>query len=69
MTVNVKLPAGLVQQAQYAVEVAQRSLPQQIEHWCRIGKQVEDNPDLPLCVIRDILAADQTPVAGEYLFS
>jgi hypothetical protein len=69
MTVNVNLPAGLVQQAQYAAEVAQRSLPQQIEHWCRIGKQVEDNPDLPLCVIRDILAADQAPLAGEYRFS
>ena len=69
MTVNVKLSAGLVHQAQCAVEASQRSLPQQIEHWCRIGKQVEDNPDLPLCVIRDILAADQTPVAGEYLFS
>lgn len=69
MTVNVKLPAGLVQQAHHAAEPAQRSLPQQIEHCCRIGKQVEDNPDLPLCVIRDILAADQTAVAGEYRFS
>jgi len=69
MKVNVKLPAGLVHQAQSAAEVTQRSLPQQIEHWCRIGKQVEDNPDLPLCVIRDILAADQAPVAGEYRFS
>ena len=69
MTVNVNLPAGLVHQAESAVEASQRTLPQQIEHWCRIGKQVEDNPDLPLCVIRGILAADQTPVAGEYLFS
>jgi hypothetical protein len=69
MTVNVKLSAGLVQQAQSAVEASQRTLPQQIEHWCRIGKQVEDNPDLPLCVIRDILAADQTPVTGEYRYS
>ena len=62
MTVNVKLPAGLVQQAHHAAEVAQRSLPQQIEHCCRIGIQVEDNPDLPLCVIRDILAAISTTV-------
>ena len=69
MTVNVKLPAGLVQQALCSAELAQRSLPQQIEHWCRIGKQLEDNPDLPLSVIRDILAADQTPVAGESRFS
>jgi ParD-like antitoxin of type II bacterial toxin-antitoxin system len=31
----------------------------QIEHWAKIGKVVEDNPDLPYSFIKEILLADQ----------
>ncbi|MBU4320212.1 MAG: ParD-like family protein [Nitrospinae bacterium] len=32
-----------------------RSLTGQIEHWARIGKCAEENPDLPYNLIKEIL--------------
>ena len=69
VSVNVKLPEGLVNQAKSHALVEHRSLPKQIEHWSRIGKIAEENPDLPFSMIRDILIADQEAVVGEYVFS
>jgi hypothetical protein len=40
---------------------------EQLEHWARIGKLAEENPDLPYAVLRAILVADQQEAAGEYL--
>ena len=68
MTINVKLPPLLVDQAKRYGHVQHRSVPKQIEYWSQIGKIAEENPDLPFSVIRDILLADQEPVAGEYAF-
>lgn len=39
---------------QRAAELCSRSVPKQIEFWSRIGKLVEENPDLPLDLIREI---------------
>ena len=69
MSVNVKLPESLVDQAKSHAQAQHRSVPKQIEHWSRIGKIAEENPDLPFFMIRDILIADQEPVIGEYSFS
>lgn len=47
------------------------SIPKQIEHWARIGKAAEDNPDLPVGMIMDILIAQEEDKAGlgsEYPF-
>jgi hypothetical protein len=41
----------------------------QIEYWSRIGKVVEENPDLSFFMILDILIADQEAVVGEYVFN
>ena len=38
----------------YALTYA-RTIPMQIEHWVRIGKVAEENPDLPYSFIEDIL--------------
>ena len=68
MSINVKLPALLVDQAKRYGHVQRRSGPTQIEYWSQIGKIAEENPDLPFAMIRDILLAAQEPVAGEYQF-
>ena len=68
MSINVKLPQMLVDQAKRHGHVQRRSVPKQIEHWSKIGKVVEENPDLPFSMIRDILLADQDAVVGEYEF-
>ena len=69
MSINVKLPQMLVDQAKRHGHVQHRSVPKQIEHWFKIGKVVEENPDLPFSMIRDILLADQDAVVGEYKFN
>ena len=68
MFINVKLPQMLVDQAKRHGHVQHRSVPKQIEHWFKIGKVVEENPDLSFSMIRDILLADQDAVVGEYEF-
>ena len=42
-----------------------RSVPKQIEYWARLGKAVEDNPELPLQFIKDTLLAVQEAKAGQ----
>ena len=69
MSVNVKLSDNLVNQAKRYAIVQHRSLPKQIEYWSQIGKIVEENPDLPYAMIRDILIADQEEIVGEYEFN
>ena len=68
MATNVKLSDALVSEARRYAGAQHRSVPKQIEYWSQIGKIAEENPDLPFSVIRDILLADQEPVAGEYAF-
>jgi len=44
---TVKLSNEIMNEAgKYALTYA-RSVPMQIEHWARIGKIAEENPDLP----------------------
>ena len=68
MSINVKLPETLVDQARRYATIQHRSVPKQIEYWSQIGKIAEENPDLPFYVIRDILIADQEEPVGEYQF-
>ena len=68
MSVNVKLSDSLVDQARRCAKIQHRSVPKQIEYWSKIGKIAEENPDLPFCLIRDILVADQEEAVGEYRF-
>lgn len=69
MSINVKLSEDLVEQAKRYALIQHRSLPKQIEHWSKIGKIAEENPDIPYAMILDILIADQEDVVGEYVFS
>ena len=59
MPMSVKLSDELVKQARQYGEVYHRSTPKQIEYWSRIGKILEENPDLPYSFIKDVLLAKQ----------
>lgn len=43
-----------------------RSVPKQIEYWARLGKAVEDNPELPYQFIKDTLLAVAEAQTGQY---
>lgn len=55
MTTEVRLTDELVRDAKKFSKIDKRSLTSQIEHWARIGKCAEENPDLTYSLIKDIL--------------
>ncbi len=55
MTSAVRVSDELVREARIFSKVDQRSLTGQIEHWAKIGKCAEKNPDLTYNLIKDIL--------------
>jgi hypothetical protein len=61
----VQLSDQLLSEARRYASVNSRSVPKQIEHWSRIGKIAEDNPDLPYGFIREILLSREEAGNGE----
>lgn len=57
MAQSVRLSDRLVRQAKAVGKVMSRSGAGQIEHWAKIGKIAEENPDLSYEFIRDSLLA------------
>lgn len=55
MGITVNLDKELVDEAKTYSAVESRSVPKQIEHWAKIGRIAETNPDLSYNIIRDIL--------------
>jgi len=55
MSISIRLPESLVEQAKFQAELDSRSPAGQITHWAEIGKLLEENPDLPYSMVRDIL--------------
>jgi hypothetical protein len=55
MGITVNLDATLVTTARSYSVVESRSVPRQIEHWAKIGRIAEENPELSYSIIRDIL--------------
>jgi len=55
MTTAVRVSDDLVREAKIYSKIDKRSLTGQIEHWARIGKCAEENPDLTYSLIKDIL--------------
>ena len=51
----VKLSGDIISEANKYAAVFSRSVPKQIEHWVKIGRIAEENPDLPYSFIKDIL--------------
>jgi hypothetical protein len=63
--VSVNLSDELVEQAKIYAGAYSRSTPKQIEHWAKIGRMLEDNPDLTYEFAQDILIAMQQKERGE----
>ena len=55
MATAVRISGELVQEAKKYSRVDHRSITGQIEHWARIGKCAEENPDLTYSLIKEIL--------------
>lgn len=55
MATAVRVSEALVNEAKRFSRVDQRSLAGQIEHWARMGKCAEENPDLTYSLIKEIL--------------
>ena len=51
----IELSGDVILEAHKYAAVFSRSVPKQIEHWIKIGRIAEENPDLPYNFIRDIL--------------
>ncbi len=51
----VRISEELVDEAKRYGRIDHRSLAGQIEHWARMGKCAEENPDLPYSLIKEIL--------------
>lgn len=65
MAVALKLSDELIDLAKPHAAAEHRSVPKQIEYWARLGKAVEDNPELPLQFIKDTLLAVAEANAGQ----
>jgi len=55
VTTAVRVSEDLVKEAKIYSKIDKRSLTGQIEHWARIGKCAEQNPDLTYSLIKEIL--------------
>ena len=67
MAKAVRISEELVNEARKFSRVDHRSLAGQIEHWARMGKCAEENPDLTYSLIKDILMGLEELDHGEKL--
>jgi len=65
MTTAVRVSEKLVREARMLSAVDNRSVTGQIEHWARVGKCAEENPDLTYRLIKDILIGIEELDHGE----
>ena len=66
MTPNaIRLSDEIMKAAITYAPINSRSVPKQIEHWAKIGRIAEENPDLPYEFIRGALEAKSEMENGE----
>ena len=71
MGTAVRVSDKLVRDARLISAVDNRSVTGQIEHWARIGKCAEENPELPYRLIKEMLIGMEElnqGVSSEYSF-
>ena len=61
----IRLSDDIMKAAIDYAPINSRSVPKQIEHWAKIGKIAEENPDLPYEFIRGVLEAKREMDNGE----
>ena len=59
MASAVKLSDDIISEAKVISRALNRSIAGQIEHWAKIGRIAEENPDLTYEFIKNILIAQQ----------
>lgn len=65
MATAVRISEKLVNDAKKYSRIDHRSLTGQIEHWARMGKCAEENPDLTYSLIKEILIGVEELEQGE----
>ena len=65
MATAVRISEELVNDAKKFSRIDHRSLTGQIEHWARMGKCAEENPDLTYSLIKEILIGVEGLEQGE----
>jgi hypothetical protein len=66
MATAIRISDKLVKEARLFSKVDQRSLTGQIEHWAKIGKCAEENPDLTYSLVKEILLGMEELEQGEF---
>jgi len=64
MSIAVNLDDDLVKVARCYSKALTRSVSKQIEHWAKIGRIAEENPDLSYYAIKNILLGLSDEAAG-----
>jgi len=65
MAVAIKLSDELVSNARLYAKAQHRTPPKQIEHWARVGKIAEENPDLPFNFIQEVMLSHEEAELGQ----
>ncbi len=65
MASAVRISTKLIDEAKKFSRVDHRSVTGQIEHWARIGKCAEENPDLTYSLVKEILFGLEELEQGE----
>lgn len=66
MSAAVRVSDKLIRDAKLHSKVDNRSVTGQIEHWAKIGKCAEENPDLTYNLIKEILIGLEELDQGEH---
>ena len=61
----IKAAQNLIDKATVIAKALNRTPPKQIEHWAKIGKIMEDNPDLPYEFVRQAIIAQAERDTGK----
>ena len=56
-TASIRLDQDLIDKATIMAKALNRTPPKQIEHWAKIGKMMEDNPDLSYEFVKQAIIA------------
>lgn len=70
-TASVRIDRDLFDKATIMAKALNRTTPKQIEHWAKIGKIMEDNPDLPYEFVKQAIIAKAEKESGKletYIF-
>ncbi len=65
MATAVRVSDKLMKEARLVSAVDNRSVTGQIEHWAKIGKCAEENPELTYSLIKDLLIGIEELDQGE----